>query len=1335
MLLLADTGSVYRKLFITAALTLASLIGIWRCQLGPDPKVEHLASFDQLYDSLAKYDSVVIIMKDGSGIFLDTVFDGRVDSHQKLRNLPVQGWDGKISQILISGFEEGKLVYQIEKKFDGTSNETDANIYLVIPGTTLACEVRELTMIEGDSLGLPAVTVSPAVLNDKTVLWKSSDSDRVQVGPGFVKARGRGMATLIARLRSDTTRNIGISVTVTADKRIGDSLFVQPDTLRLAAEGASMRFSIRVSPSSADTGVIWKVSDPAIATVSSQGLARGLKAGSTWVRAVSKLKASVTDSSLILVSDPVAVERLRFLKNPLTLFVGGAAESLMVEISPAQANPETEFILASPGIVALQEGKVSGITAGTVSILARSRAYPIVQDTLRITVLTGNPVSSISISPKPAGIAFTGGDPVLLSASVLPGKAPKQVQWKSAAPAIATVDDSGLVRGKAPGVARIFAISAADSAKKDSVDVQVKRDMPLLDVGGDTTLSVGQTLLVRPTVKKENGKIVIFKWDLDGVAAWDDSSTTLKELSQKFDREKETELRFYVRDNQGNDTLVSKKVKAVSGPVILILSPANNSSTRATPAKVVWTVNGQPQDTLPLEPLREGANTLTRIAKDAVGTEFSASITVYFDTIPPFKPAVHGPAVVNTGMPTWTWAPGGNGSGIFRYALDAENFGPVETKDTLFSSTTNLAEGIHTLFVQERDAAGNWSPSGRFAIRVDLTPPPSPAVRVLTSPKTNVRRPKFAWASGGGAGEYQYRLDNSDLTSGTTSTSDTSYVPNADLPAGSHTLYVRESDSAGNWSKAGSGAVLIDTTGPSAPIVTVSPSSPTNNSRPTWSWSTGGGGGSGIYRFKLGDENFASGSTLGTQISFQTGSALAEGPQTLYVQEQDSAGNWSSSGIRSVILDFTPPNKPVISATTPLSPVNTLTPTWSWVSGGGTGSGNFRVKLNNSDLNTGAILVNAPALSFTAPSALAEGSNILYVQERDAAGNWSESESRTIYCLSKGFIGGQITIGSYAQPQIVLTPNSMPYVWSNNNASGGDVYFFNGATWTNTNLPAGVHPILGSNLILNPQSGLPTFSYFVDSVREGRVSTYSGTQWNSLAPLDMAFTSDNCISAGFSRSGSQLMAHYSYRDSTLHIAKYGVNIWSDAYPVLAKSFTMSVDRIFLRMDTTADIPYVQFQSGYIAGKNFWRCKGGVWEQLSNDGLLAYMSPWVPFGVNKFGEVFAIGYDLASSGKYRISVYRYNGNSWQSVGSRFVSDNDYENGYAMAFDSYGNPIVVIGESGAWNVYAYVGTTSWKKMATVTQINTSGEINLSVDKNNVVYLVGGSPVFAVKLGFDP
>ena len=61
---------------------------------------------------------------------------------------------------------------------------------------------------------------------------------------------------------------------------------------------------------------------------------------------------------------------------------------------------------------------------------------------------------------------------------------------------------------------------------------------------------------------------------------------------------------------------------------------------------------------------------------------------------------------------------------------------------------------------------------------------------------------------------------------------------------------------------------------------------------------------------KLDDPNLGSGATQTTGTTFTPGSALSEGLHTLYVQERDSAGNWSSSGSHAIVIDTTPPAAP-----------------------------------------------------------------------------------------------------------------------------------------------------------------------------------------------------------------------------------------------------------------------------------------------------------------------------------------------------------------------------------------------------------------------------------------
>lgn len=203
-------------------------------------------------------------------------------------------------------------------------------------------------------------------------------------------------------------------------------------------------------------------------------------------------------------------------------------------------------------------------------------------------------------------------------------------------------------------------------------------------------------------------------------------------------------------------------------------------------------------------------------------------------------------------------------------------------------------------------------------------------------------------------------------------------------------------DSAG---RIGSDSVLIyrDTEPPLAPVFIADSISPTKNPRPIWAWKSGGKGGSGSYRIKLGDTSWAS-DMQGVSTTFIPAVDLPEGVHTLYVEERDSAGNWSNPGSFSIETDYTPPNAPVLTSTA----FHTLNPkpVWQWSSGGKGGNGAFRYKLDDADLASEGIVTQvasfSPSLSFAAGT-----THVLYVQERDKAGNWSEAASFGIHVHGK----------------------------------------------------------------------------------------------------------------------------------------------------------------------------------------------------------------------------------------------------------------------------------------------------------------------------------------------
>lgn len=126
---------------------------------------------------------------------------------------------------------------------------------------------------------------------------------------------------------------------------------------------------------------------------------------------------------------------------------------------------------------------------------------------------------------------------------------------------------------------------------------------------------------------------------------------------------------------------------------------------------------------------------------------------------------------------------------------------------------------------------------------------------------------------------------------------------------GGKTVSVKFKDGAGNWSDPVSASIMLDTTPPEAPLVTGT--TPTPTLTPAWAWSPAGGG-NASYRYQLDSESGpwteASAITAYTPIN-----PLSEGAHTLYVQEQDNAGNWSQSGHQTINIDATKPSSLIAS--------------------------------------------------------------------------------------------------------------------------------------------------------------------------------------------------------------------------------------------------------------------------------------------------------------------------------------------------------------------------------------------------------------------------------------
>jgi hypothetical protein len=289
-----------------------------------------------------------------------------------------------------------------------------------------------------------------------------------------------------------------------------------------------------------------------------------------------------------------------------------------------------------------------------------------------------------------------------------------------------------------------------------------------------------------------------------------------------------------------------------------------------------------------------------------------------------------------------------------------------------------------TIEVSARDNRGITSTES-YPCYDDITAPDPPEVSGTPSP-TNDNTPTWTWDTPATTNDFQYSAVGA--LGPWTTTAGTSYTPAAPLDDGRYSLWVRARDALGNPSSTDSYSLTVDTDPPSAPTVNA-PASPTNDDTPTWSWNRP----TNTVEFRCSLVSDTGPWTTTAALSWTASPPLdPDDPYTdytLYVQGRDEAGNWSPAGSDTVRVDTTPPPAPTVTGT--VSPTTDQTPTWTWnTPGDATG---FRRSLDNPDPAT---WTTDNSNDWTASPALNAGSHTLYVQARDAVGNWSASGSYTV---------------------------------------------------------------------------------------------------------------------------------------------------------------------------------------------------------------------------------------------------------------------------------------------------------------------------------------------------
>jgi len=146
------------------------------------------------------------------------------------------------------------------------------------------------------------IKFSPSDASSKKLKWRSSKPSVVYVSSkGTIKAKKKGTATITATAKDGSKKKDSVKITV--GKKVKKVAWKNASSKKNIYKGKSFDFNSKCTPSSASNrSVKYETSNKSIATVTSKGIVKGKKNGTTTI------KATTTDGTKKTVSCKVTVK-------------------------------------------------------------------------------------------------------------------------------------------------------------------------------------------------------------------------------------------------------------------------------------------------------------------------------------------------------------------------------------------------------------------------------------------------------------------------------------------------------------------------------------------------------------------------------------------------------------------------------------------------------------------------------------------------------------------------------------------------------------------------------------------------------------------------------------------------------------------------------------------------------------------------------------------------------------------------------------------------------------------------------------------------------------------
>ena len=321
---------------------------------------------------------------------------------------------------------------------------------------TVSAELQEISLpakeeVEvGGNLTLRP-TLTPSFASDKSVTWTSLDNTIATVNSSGVvtgKKEGNTVVTCASKTNPAIKADCVISVIIPV-KRVTLSKY----NLSLEA-GKTELLTATIEPKNAtDKGLTWASSNEKVATVSDNGEVRAVHGGSCTITCTSN-SGSKTASCAVTVIEHV--QGVSFAQAQETMYV---TETRMLKpvIRPETATDHSMEWQSNNNAVATVNavGTVTAVKPGSaiISVVTKDGGF---SDRCTINVVQKVDVTGIDIANK--SVTLSQGMTYGVNAEVFPHHASNQtIKWTTNAPAVATVNEDGVVTAVSAGTAIITA--------------------------------------------------------------------------------------------------------------------------------------------------------------------------------------------------------------------------------------------------------------------------------------------------------------------------------------------------------------------------------------------------------------------------------------------------------------------------------------------------------------------------------------------------------------------------------------------------------------------------------------------------------------------------------------------------------------------------------------------------------------------------------------------------------------------------------------------------------------------------------------------------------------